>query len=123
MHPRVEHISPFSFDDLRELVDEGYRDASAALSQVADWPGPDDEGVFPKRRVSVRVERDRCIGCGACLIHAPRGMFVLDAQGKAVVTQPDQVWSPIDGGVIRHCPTYAISARLAAMPAAAGASG
>ena len=120
LHPRVEHISPFSFDNLRELVDEGYRDANAALSQPAEWPVPSDEGVFPKRRVLVRVDRDRCIGCGACLVHGPRGMFVLDEQGKAVVTKPEQVWSPIDGGMIRHCPTYAISARPAALPVAAG---
>jgi hypothetical protein len=38
-------------------------------------------------------------------------MFVLDAQGKAEVTRPDQVWSPIDGDFIRRCPTYAITAR------------
>ena len=116
LHPRVEHISPFSFDDLRELVEEGYRDAVAALDHAADWPGQGDEGVYPQRRVRVRVERDRCIGCGACLVHAPRGMFVLDAEGKAVVTRPDQIWSPTDGGVIRHCPTYAISARPSGPP-------
>jgi len=111
MHPRVEHISPFSFDHLRELVEEGYREATAALDHPRDWPQNGDQGVFPKRRVTVRVQRERCIGCGACLIHAPRGMFVLDAEGKAVVTAPEQVWSPTDGGFIRHCPTYAISAR------------
>jgi NTE family protein len=113
MHPRVEHISPFSFDHLRELVEEGYREAVAALSRPDEWPRPGEEGVYPRRRVSVRVERDRCIGCGACLVQAPPGMFVLDAQGRAVVTTPDQIWSPIDGGFIRHCPTYAISARPA----------
>jgi hypothetical protein len=40
-------------------------------------------------------------------------MFVLDAERKAVVTQPDQEWSPMDGDYIRHCPTYAIIARPA----------
>jgi ferredoxin len=70
-------------------------------------------GVFPKRRVVVRVERDRCIGCGQCLVQAPQGMFVLDNDRKAVVTAPEQEWSPADGGFIRHCPTYAISARPA----------
>jgi NTE family protein len=66
MHPRVEHISPFSFDDLRELVEEGYRDAVAALSHPEDWPGRGDEGVYPKRRVMVRVERERCRAACSC---------------------------------------------------------
>jgi len=114
LHPRVEHISMFSFDHLREMVEEGYRSTKAALEREAEWPAAGDEGVFPRRRVVVRVERDRCIGCGACLVFGPPGMFVLDAQGKAVVTTPDQEWGPTGGVFIRNCPTYAISARPAA---------
>lgn len=117
MHPRVEHISPFSFDHLRELVEEGYRATIAALDHADEWPAPSDRGVHPRRRVVVRVQRERCIGCGACLVQAAPGMFVLDTQGKAVVTRPEQDWSPIDGAFIRHCPTFAISARPAASPA------
>ncbi|HXH63413.1 MAG TPA: patatin-like phospholipase family protein [Gemmatimonadales bacterium] len=113
IHPRVEHISMFSFSHLREVVEEGYRATLAALDRPADWPARGSTGVYPRRRVTVRVERDRCIGCGQCLVHAPQGMFVLDTEGKAVVTRPDQEWSPADGGFIRHCPTYAISARPA----------
>src|SRR5207245_2006225 len=80
------------------------RATAAALDHPEEWPEPGDEGVFPTRRVIVRVERERCIGCGTCLVQAPPGMFVLDSEGKAVVTQPEQEWPPLGGPFIRHCP-------------------
>src|SRR5439155_308626 len=40
VHPRVEHISPFSFDHLREVVEEGYRATAAALDHPDEWPQP-----------------------------------------------------------------------------------
>ena len=113
LHPRVEHISMFSFDHLREVVEEGRRAMAFALERPDEWPAPDQSGVYPRRRVLVRVQRERCIGCGACLVQAPAGMFTLDDERKAIVTQPEQNWHPVDGGFIRHCPTYAISARPA----------
>ena len=116
IHPRVEHLGLLSFDRLREAVDEGYRATVDALSRPDEWPQPGDSGVYPRRPVIVRVERERCIGCGACLALGPPGMFALDEDGKAVVKNPTEIWTPVGGGFIRHCPTYAISARPVKQP-------
>ena len=69
--------------------------------------------------VDVGVDRERCIGCGQCVARAPQGTFHMDQTEKAVGPAEPQEWSPVDGGFIRHCPTYAITARPAA-PAAGG---
>lgn len=119
VQPRVEHMPMFSFGHSRELMDEGHRATRVALAQAGDAVRAATGGVFPRRRVQVRVIRERCIGCGACVGFAP-DVFRMDQSGKAVGPEAPVEWSPIDGGFIRHCPTYAITARPA--PQAAGAS-
>jgi NTE family protein len=113
VHPRVEHVSMFGFGHNRELMEEGYRATLDLLDYLAHDFDPAGHGIHPQRKVEIRVERDRCIGCGVCVMHAP-WVFELDEEGRAHVRQPVQSWSPLDGAYIRHCPTYAISARLAA---------
>ncbi len=115
--PRVEHVPVFSFEHTRELMDEGYRAVAAAL----DAAGPDlrsvDGGILPRRHMQVRVVRERCIGCTVCVGLAP-DLFHMGADGVAVASTEPTDWSPMDGEVLRHCPTYAIMAR----PVPAGAS-
>ena len=119
VQPRVEHVPMLSFAHNRELIDEGYRATAAALDQAEDEVRQARAGIFPRRLVEVAVDRERCIGCGACVALAPPGTFRMDAAGKAVGPSTPQEWSPIGGGFIRHCPTYSITAH----PARAGARG
>ena len=112
LHPRVEHVSMFGFGHNRELIEEGHRATLDLLDQLQETFDPAGHGVFPQRRVEVRVDRERCVGCGACVMHAPWA-FELDEDGKAKVRQALHSWSPLDGTYVRNCPTYAISARLA----------
>jgi NTE family protein len=110
MQPQVDHISLFSFRHSRELLDEGYRAALCVLRNPEAVPPKGASGVFPRREIVLRVERDRCIGCGACRIHGPPGLFAMDDHGKAVVTKPEQQWNAIDAEFLRQCPTNAIVA-------------
>lgn len=114
VQPRVEHVSMFAFGYNRELIEEGYRATMDMLDALRDFD-PQGSGIHPQRLVEVRVDRDRCIGCGACVMHAP-WVFELDRGGRARVLQAVQSWSPLDGSYVRNCPTYAISARLAQPP-------
>lgn len=112
INPRVEHVSMFAFEHNRELIEEGHRATASALDRLESDFVTRGHGIYPKRRVAVRVDRERCVGCGACVQHAPE-VFRLTEEGVAEVIVPLQTWSPLDGGYVRNCPTYAISARLA----------
>lgn len=110
MQPRVDHIGLLSFRNSRELLDEGYKAARRILENPNAVPPRGAHGVYPRWEFVIRVERDRCIGCGACRIHGPPGLFTIDERGKAVVTEPEQVWNPVDAEFLRQCPTNAIVA-------------
>ena len=112
VHPRVEHVSMFGFGHNRELIEEGHRATLDLLDLLGERFDPAGHGIHPQRRVEIRVDRDRCSGCGACVMHAP-WVFEMDDDGRSKVRQPLQSWSPLDGFYVRNCPTYAISARLA----------
>lgn len=115
VHPRVEHISMFSFDHTLEQIEEGYRSTIDTFSELPHGFPTASEGIFPRRDVVVSVDPKRCVGCGACVMWAPE-VFRMGADGKAEVVAPRRRWSPIDGQYVRHCPTWAISARAPEEP-------
>jgi NTE family protein len=111
VNPRVEHVGMFTFDRTRELIEEGYRATLDAFDRLPAGFPAGASGIFPRHTVEVAVDRDRCTGCGACAMAAP-AVFALDRDRRARVLVPHQEWSPLDGGYVRNCPTWAISARL-----------
>lgn len=123
VRPRVEHVPMFSFAHTRELMDEGYRAMAAALDQAEHAVRQAGGGIYPRRQVELKVSRERCVGCGLCVVLAPPGTFTMDAAGKAVAPQLPQTWSPASGDFLRHCPTYAITARPAREPAEGAVAG
>jgi NTE family protein len=114
VHPRVEHISMFSFTHTRELIEEGYRSTLDAFERIPPSFPAGAEGIYPRRTVEVAVDPHRCVGCGACVMWAP-DVFAMEGD-KARVLVPRQRWSPLDGQYVRHCPTWAISARSPESP-------
>lgn len=98
-----------SFSGTAQHIREGYRAAKLALEHYdayLEQPG----GVFPRKRVELSVNRERCIGCGLCVALAPQSMG-LDSSGKAFARTRTADWSPSDGDFVHHCPTAAIEVR------------
>src|SRR6185503_1924212 len=82
VQPRVEHISMFAFDRTAELIEAGYRATAQTLDQMDGGLQTLAAGMHPVRRLRVLVDEERCVGCGACVVQAPK-VFRLDARGKA----------------------------------------
>jgi len=106
VRPRISHVGWFDFGKVDEVVDEGYRAATDALEwwdRVLDAPS----GIYPRRRVHVMVDRERCTACALCVSLAPN-LMALDGRGKAFALTSTVDWSPADGGFVSQCPTNAI---------------
>ncbi len=110
VQPRVEHISMFAFDRNEELLEAGYQATLQTLNTLGGQLHAVPQGLHPTRRLRVLIDEARCVGCGACVVQAPK-VFRLDGRGKAEVHAPVQTWSPIDGKYVLNCPTDAISVR------------
>ena len=98
-----------SFTNIDATIEEGHRAARKALEDIEayyDQPG----GVYPRRRVEIEVDRERCIGCGMCVAMAP-SLMGLDAERKAYARTRTVDWSPADGDFVPACPTAAIATR------------
>ena len=108
VRPRVDDANWLSFSDTAANIAEGYRSATRALERFETyWDEPNC--VFPRRRVQIDVDRERCTGCGTCTALAP-AVMALDVSGKAYARMPIVEWSPADGGFVHECPTKAIAA-------------
>ncbi len=107
IRPRIGHIGWLSFTHTEELIAEGYRagkEALEGLDEVLSARG----GVFPRRRVRIDVNRQRCTGCGLCVALAPETMG-LDSSAHAYPRRDRFQWSPADGDFIHQCPFDALS--------------
>ena len=108
IRPRINHIGWFSFSHTDELIEAGYRAAMDALEHYETCLSSAG-GVYPRREVTIRVDREKCICCGLCVALAP-SLMAQDKKGKAYPLESHVEWSPADGDFVHHCPTLAIEA-------------
>lgn len=97
-----------SFTNSAQHIREGYRAAAKALEHFdayVEQPG----GIFPRKRVELKVDSEKCIGCGLCAALAPT-YFGMESTGKAFARTKVVEWSSAEGDFVYHCPTLAIDA-------------
>jgi NTE family protein len=119
IRPRISHIGWFSFSHTDELIDAGYHAAMDALKNYEECFSAAG-GVYPRHRVEITVDREKCICCGLCVALAP-SLMAQDSNGKAYPLESHVNWSPADGDFVHHCPTLAIEATDGSRGARAGA--
>ena len=109
VRPRVERVSMFAFNRTPFLLEEGYRAMNEALDRLPHSLEELPPGIHPQREVKVTVDRDLCVGCGACVARAPE-VFQMGLDGVAVARAEKQWWSPLGDYLLTACPTRAIKA-------------
>jgi NTE family protein len=105
VRPAVWQFSMFSFAHVRRMITLGYEAANDALDRAG--ASMLLGGVWPRRIVEVRVDREACTGCTLCATLNPR-MMTMDQHGKAQVLVSPVEWSRADGDFVHQCPTNAI---------------
>lgn len=105
VRPAVWHFNWFSFGHVERIIQLGYESAVDTLDRVGNslLLG----GVWPRRMVEVRVDREACTGCTLCATLAPH-MMTMDRDGKAQVLRSPVEWSRAEGDFVHQCPTAAI---------------
>lgn len=115
-------VEPLTVVDLRACADA--HEAFEAL----DLPGVEGTGRIRVLAATVGerwypvIDRDRCVGCRACLQFCLFGVYEVDDAGQVVVAQPDKC-KPGCPACSRICPEGAIIFPLSDEPAIAGAPG
>jgi NTE family protein len=108
VRPKVDDANWLSFADTARNIQLGYEAAMRALERFDSyWGHP--SCVFPRRRVQIDVDAEKCTGCGTCVSLAP-ALMGLNGKGKAFARTHIVEWSPADGGFVHECPTEAITA-------------
>jgi len=116
IQPKVGHLGRFDFEHLPEVVALGEEAAynalsgSAATALLAEEKNP--EGVStpiePRDYVSVKVDQEKCIGCGLCAANCPTDAYFNAGLEKIVVRKPHNYECTRDSSCARNCPTGAI---------------
>ena len=62
--------------------------------------------------MSIRIDSETCVGCGACSEICPGSLIKLDATGKAFIKYPKDCWGCTS--CVKECPVFAIRFYLGA---------
>jgi NAD-dependent dihydropyrimidine dehydrogenase PreA subunit len=116
IQPKVGHLSSFDFDEVGDVVRLGEEEAVRVLTSNAATRNLIDcdiqNGlacpVDPRDYVSLRIDRDLCIGCGMCEMVCETDGFSATIGAKATVRKVSNYECTRDHSCARNCPTSAI---------------